>query len=255
MEFEKLTKQEQESFIQQAVESHRSNQAHEKYHKVVSGSYLKDMVYGAIDGIVTTFAVVAGVAGAALELKVVLILGFANLIADGLSMAIGNFLGTRSENQFLARERMMEEWEVEHIPQEERKEIAAIYRGKGFGGESLDQVVAVITANKKVWVDEMMVHELGMAPEATESPSKKGLATFIAFIIAGFLPIAPYAFGVQASFVLAMVMTAVALFTVGSLRTYFTKQHWLIAGFEMLGVGALAAAAAYGVGYLIEALV
>jgi len=234
--------------------AHSAGHAYEKYHKIGSGSYLRNMVYGANDGIVTTFAVVAGVAGAALEMKVVLILGFANLVADGMAMALGNYLGTKSENDFKKKERGLEEWEVEHIPEEERQEIERIYKKKGFTGSDLEKIVSVITADKKLWVDEMMVNELGIVPGEEESPAKNGLATFIAFSLAGLLPLLPFVFGFHlgSQFQAAIIMTGVALFMVGSLRSIFTKKNWLLAGIEMFLVGALAAASAYGIGYLID---
>jgi vacuolar iron transporter family protein len=247
--------QNKQELIKELKEAHKDKSGKEAFHKTGSGTYLRDMVYGANDGIITTFAVVAGVAGAGLDTKIVLILGIANLVADGFAMATGNFLGTRSENQFKQREREMEEMEIEHVPEQEREEIMEIFRKKGFSGKDLHQVTRVITANKKVWVDEMMIHELGIIPGEDESPVKNGVATFIAFVLAGALPLLPYALGLVDSFYTAIVMTVVALFIVGALRTIFTKQNWLIAGLEMLGVGAIAAVVAYGLGYWIEKIV
>lgn len=243
--------------IAQVKAAHKNGDAIEKYHQAGRGSYLRNMVYGANDGIITTFAVVAGVAGASLEPKIVLILGFANLIADGFAMATGNFLGTRSENQLKAKERRMEEWEVEHVPEEERKEIEDIYRKKGFSGNDLEASVRIITSDKKLWVDEMMIHELGMVPGEEESPTKNGFATLVSFVVAGLLPLVPYVFGIRfgSVFQTAVIMTGIALFSVGSARTLVTKEHWLISGLEMLGVGAIAAVSAYGVGYLLQGLV
>lgn len=241
-------------FIAEVRAAHRHGTAKEQYHRFGQGSYLRNMVYGANDGIVTTFAVVAGVAGAALAPKVVLILGFANLIADGIAMAAGNFLGTRSENEFQRKERDMEEWETEHVPEEERDEIGQLYRQKGFAGNDLERAVEIITSDKKRWVNEMMVGELGIIPGGEESPVKNGLATFAAFATAGFLPLAPYVFGVNFvnNFFTAAIMAGLALFSVGSLRIIFTKKNWLVSGLEMLLVGAVAAGAAYFVGYGIE---
>src|SRR3989339_220693 len=126
---------------------------YEKYHASFGGTYIRDAVFGANDGIVTTFAVVAGVAGANLPLSTVLILGFANLLADGLAMGLGNYLGIKSEVDYIRRERRLEGWETVRAPDLERKEIEAIYRRKGFKGKELQRVVEVITGNKKVWVD------------------------------------------------------------------------------------------------------
>ena len=245
----------QQEIIGELRTAHKDNKAFERFHSVGKGPYLRDMVYGANDGIVTTFAVVAGVAGASLDVKVVLILGLANLFADGLSMATGNFIGVHSENQLLAKERQMEEYEVEYVPEEERKEIEKIYRKKGFTGDNLKHVVDVITSNKKLWVDEMMIGELGVVPGEQDNPFKTGLTTLVSFVVAGSLPLVPYLFGMGNGFRIAIIMTGVALFIVGSLRTLLTRQFWIVAGLEMLGIGALAAASAYMIGYWIESLV
>ena len=243
--------------IKEVRASHEDKTAHEKYHRTGTGAYLKDIVYGANDGIVTTFAVVAGVAGAGLDATIVIILGIANLMADGFSMATGNYIGTKSELQYQKKEREMELWEIEHVPEHEKEEIRGIYQKKGFKGEDLDRAIKVITANKQVWADEMMHHELGMIPQdvSEESPFKNALATFIAFSIAGSLPLLPYIFRINSGFLIATIMTGVALFVVGSLRSFLTRKHWIISGFEMLFVGAVAAGFAYFIGYFIEKVV
>ncbi|MDP1709443.1 MAG: VIT1/CCC1 transporter family protein [Candidatus Komeilibacteria bacterium] len=246
-----------EKLIAELKQAHEELKAIEKYHRVGKGSYLRNMVYGANDGIITTFAVVAGVAGAQLPIKVVLILGVANLVADGISMAMGNFLGTKSENDFKRKERQMEAMEVDLIPEEERKEIEEIYRKKGFKGELLIKAVDAITSDKKIWVDEMMVNELNIIPNEDESPGKNALATFMAFGAAGFLPLMPYIFGFSYGgvFQTAIIMTGLALFAVGSVRTIFTKKNWILAGLEMLLVGAAAAAVSYGLGYWLTLII
>jgi vacuolar iron transporter family protein len=117
-------------------------------------SHLRDFIYGGIDGTVTTFAVVAGVEGADLAASIVIILGFANLIADGFSMAVSNFLATRAEMQEMELAREEEEREIEHSPEGEREEIRQIFARKGFEGDDLDRAVDVITSNRGVWVTE-----------------------------------------------------------------------------------------------------
>lgn len=123
---------------------------------------IQDFVYGATDGAVTTFAVVAGVIGAALSPSIVLILGFANLFADGFSMAIGNYLGSKSQREFIEKERKKEEWEIDNLVEQEKQEIKDIYMKKGFKAELLDEIVNVITSRRKVWIDTMMREELGL---------------------------------------------------------------------------------------------
>jgi len=241
--------------IKQARFEHKQGTSHETYHAITGGTYIRDIVYGANDGIVTTFAIIAGVAGAGLASKVVLILGFTNLFADGLSMAIGNYLGIKSELEYAQRERDMEKWEIDNIPDLEKKELAEIYRKKGFKGKDLTQAVNIIASDKKVWLDTMMVEELGLIPDTTTSPVKHGLVTLFSFAFAGVLPLFPYIFSrlnPYRPFDISIIFTAISLFTVGALRTFITKKHWFISGLEMFAVGAIAALAAYFVGYFID---
>jgi len=163
--------------------------AHEEH--TDTGSYVGDFVYGAIDGSVTTFAVVSGVAGAALSFNIVIILGLANLFADGFSMAVGNYLSSKSDKEFIQRERKREEWEVENYPKGEIEEIRVIMRRKGFKGRDLERAVKTIISNKKVWVDTMMADELHLL-EDKSSPVKKGAVTFVSFLVVGAIPLIPY---------------------------------------------------------------
>ena len=221
---------------------------------------MADAVLGATDGIVTTFAVVAGATGAYLSPGIVLIMGFANLLADGLSMAIGNYLGARSQQEYWKEERRREIWEIETLPQAEREEIRRLYRRKGFGGETLECIVETITSDKQLWVEEMMREELGIQEERI-APLMSGLVTFSAFVLAGFLPLLSYVLAFFSSslkpstFPLSLGLTAIALFGVGVARRFMTGRSWWQSGFEILGVGGTAAACAFVVGYLLRGLI
>ncbi len=247
-----------EEKIQVAKLAHKKGTAHETLHPHFGGEYIRDLVYGANDGIITTFAVVAGVAGASLSSNVILILGFSNLLADGLAMAIGNYLGTKSEIEYAQSEREMEAWEIKHLPKEEVQEIRDIYKAKGFKGKDLEKAVKIITSDKKRWINEMMIAEHGLLPSDNSAPIKNGIATFIAFGLAGLMPLLPYLLAIYFSaispfsFKLSIIMTAASLFIVGSLRTLITKKQPLIAGLEMLLVGAVAAVVAFTVGRFID---
>ncbi len=236
----------------------QDGQATEK-HTQERGKYIKSIVYGGLDGIITTFAVVAGVAGAKLAAGVVLIMGFANLIADGISMAVGDYLSTKSENEYNAMERRREEWEVEHYPDGEKQEMVEIYTDKGMGTEDAQSMVDILSRNEKVWVDVMMVEELGILEE-TESPLHNAVATFLSFAAFGFIPLLAYVVAQFVpvvggfSFLAACVLTGLTLFLLGALKVYITGRNWLKSGIEMLLVGGVAAVAAYAVGAALQGL-
>jgi len=238
--------------------SAKSIKSAEEHHKA-TGSYVGDFVYGAIDGSVTTFAVVSGVAGASLSVNIVVILGLANLVADGFSMAVGNYLSSKSDKEFIEKERKREEWEIENYPKGEVEEIRAIFRKKGFKGKDLEKAVKTITSNKKVWVDTMMADELNLV-EDVASPIKKGAVTYISFILVGIIPLIPYLLSffsetIKASvYPLSIIMTFIAFFFIGSAKVWVTKKNWLISGLETLLVGGVAAIIAYGIGFLLRGL-
>jgi VIT1/CCC1 family predicted Fe2+/Mn2+ transporter len=239
------------------LESHTPAAIRERLSRPPKQSHLRDFIYGGIDGTVTTFAVVAGVAGAQLSATVVIILGVANLIADGFSMAVSNYLATRAERQERDLARSQEEREVREIPDEEREEIRQIFSLKGFAGKDLDRVVDVITSNPRLWVDTMMAEEYGYG-SGTQDPTRAAASTFVAFVIVGFIPLSAFiADGffpslIAAPFVWSSVMTGVAFFVVGALKSRFVAQRWWLSGLETLMVGGAAAVIAYGLGSFLE---
>jgi VIT1/CCC1 family predicted Fe2+/Mn2+ transporter len=220
-------------------------------------SYLRDFVYGAIDGAVTTFAVAAGVQGADLSSSIVLILGGANLIADGFSMAVSNFLGLRAERQQLERARSEEERHVRLVPEGEREEVRQIFAAKGFEADDLERVVEVITADRDLWVSTMLREELGLGG-GEPSPLRAGASTLAAFIAVGSFPLLAFVLdaavpgGIAHPFAWSAAMTAVAFFIVGSLKARFIEQAWWRSGMETLAVGGAAAVLAFVVGALLK---
>lgn len=223
------------------------------------GSYLPDFIYGGIDGSITTFAIVAGVTGASLSPTIVLILGFANLFADGFSMAVGNYLSTKSKREYADKVRKSEEHSVLHIPDEEKEEIREIFSEKGFTGKSLDDAVEIITSNQEVWIDTMMKDEFGIF-EGRTSPLKSALVTFVSFNLIGFIPLLAYVLSHFFSslrddaFTLSAVLTSFALFMVGSVKGKIVEKRWYLSGIETVLIGGVAAVIAYAVGYALRGL-
>jgi len=215
-------------------------------------SYLRDWVYGGIDGAVTTFAIVAGVAGASLSTNVVLILGFANLVADGFSMAAGNYSSSRTEleqyDKLLGQVRQL----TRNEPEAARADLARIYRGKGFGEDEASHIVDTISRNETGWAQTIMVEQFGLSP-VTRSPIRAALNTYAAFLVCGIVPILPYLVGL--GFTASGIMTGLVFFAIGSLKSRWTDANWYRSGLSTLLVGGAAAAIAYLIGYGLELVI
>ncbi|MHC4974793.1 MAG: VIT1/CCC1 transporter family protein [Planctomycetota bacterium] len=209
-------------------------------------SYLGDGVLGAIDGTVTTFAIVAAAAGAGFSGAVALVFGLANVLADGFSMAVSNYLRAKSDRQIVERARAMEAHHIETIPEGEREEIRHVFAAKGFEGKILDEIVDVITRDRERWIDTMITEELGL-PLETPLPVRAGITTFVAFMAAGLVPlIALWAFG-SSGFLASTIATAATFFTVGLVKARVLGGGLLASGFETLLIGGGAAVLAYSV--------
>lgn len=222
--------------------------------------YIGEFVYGGIDGSVTTFAVVAGSAGANLDSSVIIILGFANLIADGFAMSVGSYLSNKSEKENYEKHERIEYWEVENLPEKEKEEIREIYQAKGFEGELLEQVVEVITADKDRWVDVMMKEELNMT-KADKSPFAMGAMTFVSFVLVGLIPLVSYVWDYSSEeasqnlFKVSIVLTSLAFVGIGWLKSYVAETSRIRSIAETLFLGAAAAILSYFVGSFLEQLI
>eukprot|EP00049_Salpingoeca_infusionum_P023218 m.10982 g.10982 ORF g.10982 m.10982 type:complete len:380 (-) comp5644_c0_seq1:182-1321(-) len=249
-----------------------SKQAHElgaadESHMTESGQYVKAMVFGGMDGIITTFAVVASVTGANLPVGVVIIMGIANLVADGLSMGVGEYTSGLSELQYAHAERQRESWEFDNYPQGEVDEMVEIYKNRGFEEDEAKTILSLMAKHPDFFIDHMMVQELGlMPPDEDESPLKQGLVMFCSFAAFGLVPLLAFIalstvnFGEgkdagKILFGIACGMTALALFTLGAIKSKFSTESWWWSGTTVLFNGGVAAAAAYLIGFGLEKLV
>lgn len=217
-------------------------------------SYLRDWIYGGIDGAVTTFAIVTGVVGAELSVGVIIALGCANLLADGFSMAAANYSGTRSEREERARLTAVERRHIRDNPDGERREIREIYRMKGFSGENLEHIVDVVCADEDQWVETMLAEEYGQPP-AQRAPMTAAIVTFVAFALAGAIPLAPYVLGVDQATAWSVACTCCVFVLVGALKSLWSLSSWFRSGLETLLIGGAAAGVAYGVGSLFSGMV
>lgn len=224
------------------------------------GNYVKSVVFGGLDGIVTTFAVVAGVAGANLSIGVVIVLGVANLIADGLSMGIGEYISGQAEIEYIRSERKRERWECDNNIIGEKREMVDIYVGKGMEREDAQVVVEIMSQHVDAFVDIMMVEELGLMPDdENESPAKQGLVMFGSFITFGAIPLISYIIVEAAAdepddvipFIIACILTAITMFVLGLVKAKLVHQNYLLGATKVLIGGVISAASAYLVGFAL----
>ncbi len=213
---------------------------------------LRDIVYGGIDGSVTTFAIVAGVAGAGLSPFVIVALGLANVLADGFSMAAGNYSGTKAELDDIRRLREIENRHIDTYPDGERGEVREILRLKGLSGRVLEEATDEICKSRETWVDLMIEGEYGLAG-VDPRPMKAAVATFAAFMVAGMVPLLPFLFGLANAFAISSCMTMACFFAIGAFKSRWSLAPWWRSGTETLMIGGAAAAMAYSVGLLFHA--
>lgn len=226
-----------------------------------SSQFIGNMVYGGLDGIISVFAVVSGVAGASLSSAVLLILGAANLLGDGISMGIGAYLSLKSEKEYYQKEFERESWEAANYPEGEKRELTAIYHKQGYPREDAEKLVEIQSKDQTRWVNAMMVHELGMIKDERK-PMSAAWITFGSFVLFGLLPLLIYVidlvFGLhlpmQSKFFVSIGLSGLALFGLGAAKYFITRRSPWRSGLEMLIVGGLAAAVAYFIGVLLKPL-
>lgn len=230
-------------------------------HSVV-GERLKSIVYGGLDGIITTFAVVAGATGGHLDTSVILILGVSNMFADAVSMGMGDAISTKAENEMILMERDREKWEWEECPEGELEEMVQLYTQRGLDSKQAKIVVDAMATNDDFFVDQMVIDELGMQlPDEDDNPWFDGLITFTSFVFFGVFPLLAYIclntadIDQDTLFGLSCGLTAIMLFILGVVKSQFTKQLWYVAGSEILGLGGFTAAVSYGIGALVAEIV
>ena len=245
--------------VQEMFHDHSAEAIRRRLEGGAEASYLRDWIYGGIDGAVTTFAIVCGVVGANFSTSVILVLGAANIVADGFSMAASNYTGSKAENDEFDRIRAHEEMQVEQDPDGEIQEIREIYRSKGFDGSDLDRAVEIITSDKKLWVNTMLTEEYGL-PMSDRSPLKAAVGTFIAFMLCGLVPLLPFFLRdgiitrVDATW-WSVALTGAIFFGIGSLKSRWSLVVWWRSGVETTLIGLGAALIAYSIGFGLKSFI
>ncbi len=231
---------------------HSQSEIRARLDRAGSAGHLRDAIYGGIDGSVTTFAIVAGVAGAGLSPYIIVALGVANVLADGFSMAAGNYSGTKAELDKAQRLRRIEEEHLRRYPEGERRELREILRDKGLSGEVLDAATEEISRDREQWITLMLEGEYGVAP-VDPHPMKAALVTFVAFLAAGIIPLLPFILSLPNAFATSAFLTFAVFFAIGAAKSRWSLASWWKSGGETLLIGGMAAAIAYFVGTLFHA--
>lgn len=212
---------------------------------------LRDAIFGGIDGTVTTFAIVAGVQGAGLPAGIVVALGLANVLADGFSMAAGNYAGTKAVADDRRRLLKVEERHIKENRQGELDELTQILARKGLHGQVLEDATVMISEYKEQWIALMMSEEYGLPP-VDARPIRAALVIFAAFVVAGMFPLLPYLIGLSDAFSWSIGIAALTFFGIGTIKSRWSLAHWFYSGMETLLIGGTAATLAFAVGRLFH---
>jgi len=246
--------------VEASIAAHASKVTTEEAHST-AGGYLKNMVFGGMDGIITTFAIVAGAVGGGLSTNVILVLGFSNIFADALSMGIGDVASSKAEAEFKARERKREEWELDNNPEGEIVEMIDLYESKGLPRDDAEKIIRLMSPHREFFVDVMMKEELGLIEEDTSEIWKDGLVMFLSFVVCGSVPLLGYV-GLASTnsdqstqFIVASCMSAFTMFLLGATKSKFVVRPWWYCGLEMLVLGVIVGAVAYLIGMGVSAVV
>jgi VIT1/CCC1 family predicted Fe2+/Mn2+ transporter len=223
------------------------------HHADVSGGWLRPAVFGAMDGLVTNIALIAGVGGGGVSTRNVVLTGFAGLVAGAVSMGLGEYTSVRTSNEQVAHEVAKERHELEHHPEAEAEELAAIWRKRGLPPDLAKQVATTLAENPDEALRVHAQEELGINPGDLPSPWIAAISSFFMFSIGALIPLLSYLCG-SSQLWLAAVVGGVGLFTAGALTARFTNRRWYVSGLRQLVLGLAAAALTYGIGRGIGAV-
>ena len=227
---------------------------HETWHRSGGGGTLRASIFGVSDGLVSNLSLVMGFAGAQADSKFVILAGVSGLLAGAGSMAAGEYISMRAQRELYERQIKLEETELLLAPEEERAELALIYRAKGVPADEAEQLADRIFANHQTALDTLVREELGLDPSELGSPWGAAIGSFVAFAFGAVVPVLPYFFGAGwLQLAISAVLAGAALFAVGVGVSLFTGRNSLYSGSRQLAIGAVAAAITYGIGTAIGA--
>ncbi|KAK3012062.1 hypothetical protein RJ639_011597 [Escallonia herrerae] len=222
------------------------------------GEFVKSIVYAGLDAIVTSFSLITSISAGRLSSVDVLVLGFANLVADGISMGFGDFVSSSTEMDVAAKERLVTAWEVRNHQRPQQQELLQHYQALGMDAHDATMVVNIFTKHKSIFVDEMMAEKGTLPPDQSEKPWKNGLVTFAAFLVFGsapllaFIILIPFTDKDTHKFIGACILSALALAILGIAKAKIAGQNYLFSAAITLFNGAIAGTAAYVIGWTLR---
>jgi vacuolar iron transporter family protein len=233
---------------------HHEDQILHKEEHLSSSAFITDIVIGMSDGLTVPFALAAGLSGAVDSNALVVTAGIAEIVAGSIAMGLGGFLAGQTEVEHYDAEQKREYWEVDHLPEREKAEIKEIFADMGVSESLQNQVVEDIAKDKDKWVEFMMKYELGLQKPDPNQARKSALTIGISYALGGIVPLLPYFFTKTPSegLVWSAAMTLVCLFIFGYFKSRATGQAPLFGAFKVTLIGAVAAAAAFGVAKLFD---
>lgn len=220
------------------------------HHSDVSGGWLRAAVFGAMDGLVTNIALVAGVGGGGGDRSLIILTGMAGLVAGAFSMALGEFASVDTQNDAVSHEVDVEREEIRLHPGAEQAELADSYEAMGLTRPTAEAVAREVHGDPDLAVRVHITQELGVDPDDKPSPWTAAVSSFLCFAVGGIIPLLSYLFG-SSSLALALAVGGVGLFAAGALTSRFTTRPWWLAGLRQLMFGVIAAGATFAVGSLI----
>ena len=236
------------------IREHHPDAIRDRLNRLAKPNIFSDAVLGGIDGCVTTFAVVSGTVGAGFSSTVALVLGLANLLADGFSMAISNYESIKAQQEFAESIRRTEQEHIDKVPGGEREEIRQIFQKKGFSGNVLEKIVHTISDDRHLWIETMLTEEHGI-PKSTPNPFQSAVTTFSAFLFVGAMPLIPFlilGLEIQLQFVISACLAGIMFFSIGMMKSLIFAKPVFRSGLKTLLTGGTAASLAFLTGHILR---
>jgi VIT1/CCC1 family predicted Fe2+/Mn2+ transporter len=214
---------------------------------------VRDIVIGMSDGLTVPFALAAGISGAGAATKIVVLAGLAEIAAGSIAMGLGGYLAARTDYEHYTTEQFRENWEIDHLPEREKEEVADVFRNYGMDDVHIHPIIEAMSNNRKQWLDFMMRFELGLEAPDPKRARISALTIGLSYIVGGFIPLSPYMLihYLPTALVVSIIVTLIALFLFGYIKGSFTGTKPFRSGFQTVLVGGLAA----GVAFLLARLI